>query len=118
MPFRESPRLAFGATALISGLVAFVLLYYTTTWNPYAVWLAAWSAVTLGFYAFDKAQAMRGRLRVPKVVLHGLAAIGGYLGGWGGMLFFRHKVQQPDFWLVLVLSTLGHAALVCYWFIK
>ena len=111
------PRILFGALASMIGAALYVTLYSITTWNPYAVWVVTWSAITLASYAYDKFQAIRGGLRVPKSVLHALAIVGGFLGGWAGMLFFRHKVSRPTFWLVLILSTLGHSVLVCYWFI-
>ena len=117
MHLRKSPRLVFGAIAAASGLILYGVLYHTTLWNPYAIWVAAWSAITLALYAYDKAQSLLGGLRVPKAVLHGVAIAGGFLGGWAGMLLFRHKVNQPDFVLVLLISTLGHAALVGYWFV-
>lgn len=114
---RLSPRVVFGSIAALCGVALYAALYLGTTWNPYAVWVAAWSVVTLASYAYDKFQAIRGGLRVPKVVLHVLAFSGGFLGGWAGMLLFRHKVSQPTFWLVLILSTLGHSALISYWFL-
>jgi uncharacterized membrane protein YsdA (DUF1294 family) len=61
--------------------------------------------------------AIRKGPRVPKLVLHGLALLGGFVGGWAGMALFHHKVMQADFWIVLIASTLGHATLTCVWFV-
>lgn len=116
-PSRTTLWVAFGGVSLVVGAVIFALLYYNTLWNPYAIWVIAWTAVALALYAYDKVQAKRDGLRAPKLVLHAVAALGGFLGGWAGMLFFHHKVAQADFWIVLLLSTIGHAALVAVWFV-
>ncbi len=108
----NSPYAYYGGIAAALGLVAYFALYRATDWNPYGAWVAAWSGVTLLFYGYDKWQAVSGGRRVPKLVLHALALAGGFLGGWAGMLVFRHKVRQGEFWLALILATLLHAALV------
>jgi len=115
-PSRQSPATTFGLVAIVIGAILYVLVYANTNWHPYAVWLAAWGGTTFVLYGFDKLQAPRQGLRVPEVVLHGLALLGGFLGGWAGMFLFWHKVRHISFWLVLVLSTLLHAGLAYYWF--
>ena len=112
---------AFGLLSAIGGLVFFILLYNSTTWNPYAVWLAAWSGITLIIYILDKILSKVRGPRVPELVLHLLAAIGGFGGAWLGMLVAQHKKnirKHPIIWVVLTLSTLGHAALIYTWLIK
>lgn len=113
--------LGFG---LISAVMAAALglgLYSRTTWNPYAVWMAALSATTFVMYGLDKFLAQGGgeRVRAPEGILHLLALLDGFPGGWLGMVAFRHKInyrRPPAIWVVLALSTLGHAALAYYWF--
>ncbi len=85
-------------------------------WHIYWIWLAIASSITFLVYGFDKAQAKMGSWRVPEVVLHGLALVGGFPGGWVGRSLFRHKTQKGFFALVLVISTLIHLGLV-YWLI-
>lgn len=103
-------------SAALIGAAAFVALYALTPWNPYLVWLTAWSATTLGFYGWDKWRAQHGGWRTPEKALHLLALAGGFPGGWAGMLLFRHKTRHGSFWTVLALATAIHGALAYYWF--
>ena len=77
----------------------------------YVKWVVASSITTLVFYVYDKSQSRRHGPRVPELVLHAMALLGGFLGGWLGMFVFRHKVRKPAFWAVLAGSTVLHAAL-------
>lgn len=111
--------LFFGSIAIVVVAVLYPSLYNRTDWNPYAIWIAAFSAATLLIYGLDKALSVFGGIRAPERLLHLLAALGGFPGGWLGMLVFRHKSnfrKHPSVWATLLLSTLGHAALTCYWF--
>ncbi len=74
-------------------------------------WVAALSMITFLFYGYDKFQAMRQGLRVPERLLHAMALLGGFIGGWFGMLLFRHKLRKQAFWAVLAGSTVLHAAI-------
>jgi uncharacterized membrane protein YsdA (DUF1294 family) len=59
--------------------------------------------------------------RVPELILHLLALVGGFAGGWLGMAVFRHKSnyrRHPGIWAVLVLSTAGHLALLYFWLVR
>ena len=71
---------------------------------PYLAWLTAWSLVTFTAYAIDKAQARRGGWRIPELVLHALAIVGGAIGGWVGLLGLHHKTRHPVFPLVLAVA--------------
>jgi uncharacterized membrane protein YsdA (DUF1294 family) len=108
----------FFCVALIEFLCPFI--YINTDWNPYVVWIAALSATTFFMYEFDKLLSKIGERRIPERILHLLAILGGFPGGWAGMMVFHHKTnirEHPDFWGILALSTLGHAALIYYWFL-
>ncbi|MCB0156028.1 MAG: DUF1294 domain-containing protein [Anaerolineae bacterium] len=98
--------------AIVVGLISFGLLSLFTPLNAYVLWLLALSLVTFLLYGLDKAEAKRrGRSaqnRVPKLLLHLLALLGGFIGGWGGMFIFWHKIRQLEFWAVLIASTLLH----------
>jgi uncharacterized membrane protein YsdA (DUF1294 family) len=104
----------FSIIALFVGAILFVFLLSSTNWNPYVVWLIAWSITTFVLYGFDKFQAGREGWRAPEITLHGLALLGGVLGGWAGMFVFWHKVRHVSFWTILILSTLIHGALVYF----
>ena len=65
---------------------------------------------TFLIYGYDKRQAVRGSARVPESALLALALIGGALGGWAGMLIWRHKTQHTIFWITQVIGTIVIAA--------
>lgn len=114
---RFDTRLVFGVATLAGGLLLYFAIRLVLTWHWYLAWLVAWSVVALLLYAFDKLQAQRQEahvLRVPEVVLHGVALVGGFPGAWAGLLLLRHKTQHQAFWTVLIVSTLGHAVLAYF----
>ena len=96
--WRDRPR--GSASALI------LLLIWGVGLNWYLAWILAWSVVTFAFYGYDKHQAIAQGLRVPEIVLHLLALIGGFLGGWAGRAYFRHKTRKTVFLVVLIIATI------------
>src|SRR5205085_951689 len=62
-----------------------------TDWHVLAAWLQAINLTAFGYYAFDKQRAREAGRRVPELVLHGLALLGGSLGAFAAMQLFRHK---------------------------
>ena len=48
-------------------------------------------------YGLDKLKAVNGWWRIPEWMLLGLAAVGGAVGAYLGMLLFRHKTRKPLF---------------------
>lgn len=101
---------SFGLIAAAMGLILWLALQRIIAGNAYLLWLVAWSITTFVFYGVDKAQAQRRWWRVPEAVLHLLSLIGGVIGGWAGMLFFRHKTQKPEFRLVLIIASIMQVA--------
>ena len=113
-----NPYLVFGLLGAALGVIPFLLIYISTSWNPYPLWLAAWSLSAFLLYGFDKALSKAGTLRAPELVLNLLAVVGGFPGCWAGMATFHHKSNRgkhPIIWLVLMASTIGHAALFIFW---
>lgn len=102
---------AYAYGSIILGLAVFVLLWLVARMQPYIAWLAGWTVATFLLYGLDKVQAQRHGWRVPEMWLHTMSLLGGFLGGWAGMLFFRHKTQKPVFKVVLAVATLLHAIL-------
>jgi len=47
---------------------------------------------------------------VPEPALRLLSLIGGALGGWAGMLVWRHKTNHASFWITQVAWTIAIAA--------
>ena len=97
--------------SLMAGIALFVLLWWLGL-SPILAWLVGWSVPAFAMYGIDKRQAQRDGWRVPEVVLHGLALVGGVVGAWAGRTVFRHKTQKPMFLMVLVLASLLWAVVV------
>jgi len=76
--------------------------------------IAAMSLITFITYGVDKAKAKMGAWRVPEKVLLGMSFLFGALGGYAGMLAFRHKTKHWYFQVVNILSLALHTALVVY----
>jgi uncharacterized membrane protein YsdA (DUF1294 family) len=107
------PDAAHGAIALaavLGGMLAFLYaLSLSATWPALlAGWILAANLTAFAYYGYDKSQARRDGRRVPEVVLHGLALLGGTLGAYAGMRVFRHKTAKGPFliifWTVAVLQ--------------
>lgn len=111
--------IVFLVLSIALGGFLYTFIYSNTAWNPYAVWVAALTVTTFVVYGLDKMLSKIGKARAPELILHLLAILGGFPGGWLGMVFFRHKSnfrRHPLFVPVLLLSTLGHGLLIYYWF--
>ncbi len=113
---RRDPTLRFGLLAIVLLLLIGSALLFSARGKiaPIFVWLIAVSVVTFLAYGYDKTQAKRGGVRVPEIILHSLALLGGFPGGWMGRALFRHKTRKPAFTIVLILSTIAYAALAYY----
>ena len=115
-----NPYLVFGLLSIALGVIPFLLVYLNTGWHPYLVWLGAWSFSAFVLYVIDKTLAKAKGLRIPELILNLLAVVGGFAGCWAGMFAFHHKSNRskhPIMWLVLIASTIGHAALIVVWLI-
>ena len=115
---RRSPYLIFTIIAVPLIIVLLIILALTTTWNFYWIWLIALSIITFLLYGYDKGQAKLGGLRVPEIVLHALALLGGFPGGWLGRAVFHHKIRKPVFTVVLVVSTVIHVGIIYLLFLR
>ena len=99
--------------SVIAGIIAFVLLWWLGL-SPFLAWIAGWTLPAFAMYGIDKRQAEQGGWRVPEMLLHGLALIGGVLGAWAGRYVFRHKTQKPAFTVVLIVASVVWAG-VAIW---
>ncbi|MCP4609589.1 MAG: DUF1294 domain-containing protein [Planctomycetes bacterium] len=72
---------------------------------PYAYFISM-SVITFMFYGYDKRQSQRNRLRVPEIILHMLALLGGSPGAFLGQIFFRHKTKKLRFRIVFLAIVL------------
>lgn len=84
----------------------------------YLGWIGVLSLITFILYGYDKFQAKRGGWRIIENHLHWLALLGGFPGGWLGRSLFHHKTRKGYFLFILIISTLIHAALIYWLFIR
>ncbi|MBI3941459.1 MAG: DUF1294 domain-containing protein [Chloroflexi bacterium] len=115
MKERSPAWMTFGLAPLIVGL--FLYFYFNTILGrqfPYYLWLGIWSLVTFVLYGIDMGQSQSGGLRVPERMLHTLALVGGFAGGWAGRQLFHHKAQPgyQTFRIVLVIAAVFHGWLL------
>ncbi len=104
---------------LFSGL-GLVLVLALVLWRlglaPLYAYLGGVNVATLLFYGYDKRQAVVGRTRVPEVVLHAAALLGGSPGALAGQMLFRHKTQKRRFKMVFAAIVLVQiVAVYAYW---
>ncbi|MBR1865895.1 MAG: DUF1294 domain-containing protein [Lachnospiraceae bacterium] len=72
------------------------------------------NVVTLLLYGLDKWKAKHGRFRIPEKVLLLFAVIGGAIGAFFGMYFFRHKIRKNKFRLTVPILFLIEALLIVF----
>lgn len=61
------------------------------------------NVITFFFFGVDKLKAYVGNRRISERTLWFLVAIGGTIGGYAAMEFFRHKTRKTSFQLGFVL---------------
>lgn len=72
-------------------------------------WVAAASLLAFTLAVLDKANARRGRRRIPEATLLGVALAGGSPGLALGMLVARHKTRKASFLAAFALVLLVQA---------
>ncbi|MDB5078333.1 MAG: hypothetical protein JWP00_257 [Chloroflexi bacterium] len=109
-PYKLYFWLGLGLTVALAALLVFLKM------PVYLAYIAGVSAVTFGFYGYDKLQAKRGMGRVPEMILHLLAITGGAAGGIAGQWVFHHKIRKQIFHIVLWLSLFAHMAIFVFFY--
>lgn len=107
-----SPRIGFGIAAVLSTVLATLLLRLIFSVNAFIGWLMAINLVTYAFFAVDKVQAVRTlrprSIRIPEIILLMLSALGGSIGALTAVYFLRHKAKKEVFvlmlWFIVVLQ--------------
>lgn len=82
------------------------------------LYLAAMNIVGVAIMWWDKFRARTGGWRVPEKTLIGVAAIGGSLGVFAGMRWFRHKTQHAKFYLGVPAIIVMQLALAGYYLLQ
>ena len=96
--------------ALVAGVLAGVALVLAGGLSAIVGYVLGLGVSTFLAYSYDKRQAIRNGRRVPERALLLLSVIGGALGGWAGMLIWRHKTRHARFWAAQVIGTIVIAA--------
>ena len=112
---KHNPKQFFFVTAIILIAAVSGLLWWLHVSLLYA-YLIGMSIIAFVFYGYDKRQAVKNKSRVPELILHMLALLGGTPGALLGQLFFRHKTKKLRFRIVFLAIALLQAGLgFCYW---
>ncbi len=101
------------ATVLIV-ILAIILFYFVRLRMKYA-WFVSINLITLLFYGYDKNRAKNDGSRIPEIVLHLLALIGGSPCALFGQIYFRHKIRKWSFMAVFVITVIVQIAVIAYW---
>lgn len=72
------------------------------------IYLVLMNILAFILYGLDKSFARKHRRRIPENVLFGVAVIGGGLGSYAGMMYFRHKTKKDKFKYGVPFVTLVH----------
>lgn len=101
------------AIALTIAALLWVQLLRGSSWGWLLVtWLIGINPVTFFYYGFDKRRAGNNGARIPEATLLGLALIGGSIGAYAGMRYFRHKTLKGRFRILFWAIVLLQAAVV------
>lgn len=98
------------AGALVVGVLVAAALVVAVSLPLLVAYVLGLGLSTFLIYGYDKLRARRGGQRVPESALLALSVIGGALGGWAGMLVWRHKTKHTIFWVAQVVGTVVIAA--------
>lgn len=117
----------FGIFSFIFGAVLYWYLRdHIADVDFYGIWLLTLTITTFVMYFLDWLLAKifnwigtQDQDRVPRNILHALAILGGFLGGWVGMFLLGHKISSRNpknrwFKPILAASTVAHGLLI-YW---
>ncbi len=112
---RISPIVYFSIVVPFTVAAATLFLLQMDIHIAYA-YLGSACVVMFLLYGYDKRQSLSSSLRVPEVMLHGLALLGGSPGALVGQMVFRHKTKklkfQIVFWIIVVIQVI---AVVIFW---
>ncbi|MUT67043.1 DUF1294 domain-containing protein [Paenibacillus sp. NEAU-GSW1] len=78
------------------------------------IYLIVVNIAAFGLMGSDKQAARRNRRRVPEKRLFTAAAIGGAVGAWIGMRYFRHKTKHASFTIGIPLLVVWNAVAIYF----
>lgn len=80
------------------------------------LWIGVMTLWAFAAMGFDKSQATRKAARIPERNLWLLAILGGGIGAYFGMQFFRHKTRHTQFRIGFLLLALAYGFVILYLF--
>lgn len=81
-------------------------------------YIIAINIISFIIYGVDKLKAKKRLWRIPESTLLLLAAIGGSIGSWAGMMIWRHKTKHLKFTLGVPAIFILQFALLIYVYVK
>jgi uncharacterized membrane protein YsdA (DUF1294 family) len=112
-PARLHGAVGLGIPLVATAAVLVLLRDFFSVYLMLGVWLLFVNLTTFAYYGYDKFQAVHGRRRVPEVVLHLFAVLGGSLGAYLAMGAFRHKTIKGGFRVIFWFIVLVQLAACC-----
>ena len=110
-----SPYMLFGGLAVIDTLLVMALGMFVFSLAWLWAYLIAINVTTLLLYAYDKAVAGSGKVRVPERILHLAELFGGTPAGFIGQRVLHHKSAkgsyQLTFWIIFAVQVIIVAGL-------
>ena len=116
-PARLHGALGVGIPLVVTAAILLLLRDSFSAYLVLGVWLLFVNLTTFAYYGYDKFQAVHGGRRVPEVVLHLFAVLGGSLGAYLAMWAFRHKTIKGGFRIIfwfIVLVQLAACSVAAY----
>jgi uncharacterized membrane protein YsdA (DUF1294 family) len=80
-----------------------------------AAWFSVFNVITFLAFAFDKWNATCSKFRVLEFSLVALGLLGGWPGGFLGMVVFKHKSSKWTFKIKYALALIPFTAEVWFW---
>lgn len=105
------PFATFGLVAL-AATGAGVALARLASLSWVLSYLAGVNVATFALYGYDKIAAIKERLRVPELLLHLLAVIGGTPAAFVAQSLFRHKTMKRSFQVAFWIIAVAQIALI------
>ena len=117
MPIHKPKKYFLILAIILIVILSFLFSHFIKIHFLYA-YLISINLITLLFYGYDKQQARSNGFRIPEVVLHLLALIGGSPGALLGQILFRHKTRKVKFSFVFIMIVIIQVVVIAVWVSK
>jgi len=107
----------FIISAILFGMAFGFLVWCCGQWNWWLLYFLAMNVTMGSLYFWDKIIAGRDKFtRVPELVLHSLALLGGSPMALVSQKLFRHKISKKSFVVIYWLIVLAQVGLIVWFF--